>query len=82
LFHSLKKGTTPVFAPVESGPPQAKGSISQTLKHWQVDTDLAGIREEKELAKLPEDERKDWQSLWAGVAALLEKARTAAGPAK
>jgi serine/threonine protein kinase len=59
---------------VESGPPQAKAFIAQTLKHWEEDTDLATVREEKELAKLTEAERKDWKTLWADVDALLAKA--------
>ena len=39
--------------------------------HWKEGTDLAGIRDEKELARLPEEERKEWQSLWADVELLL-----------
>ena len=31
---------------VESGPPQARPFIVQTLQHWQEDTDLAGVRDE------------------------------------
>jgi serine/threonine protein kinase len=58
---------------VESGPPQAKAFIAQTLRHWQEDTDLATIRDEKELAKLTEAERKEWKTLWADVDALLAK---------
>ncbi len=58
---------------VESGPPQAKPFITQTLAHWKEDTDLTGIRDNKELAKLPEAQRKEWQSLWADVDALLKR---------
>ncbi len=58
-----------------SGPPQARPAIVQTLNHWQQDTDLAGIRDSESLAKLPEAERKEWQSLWADVEALLKRAR-------
>ena len=60
---------------VESGPPQAKAFIVQTLKHWQDDADLAGIRDTGLLAKLPEAQRKAWQSLWADVEALLKRAQ-------
>lgn len=67
---------------VESGPPQAKAFIAQTLKHWQEDTDLAGMRDNKAIEALPESERAAWRTLWAGVAALLEKARAAAEPKK
>jgi hypothetical protein len=67
---------------LESGPLQAKASIAQTLKHWQADTDLAGIRDAKALGALPESERAAWRTLWSDVAALLEKARAATEPAK
>ena len=59
---------------LESGPAQARPFIAQTLDHWKVDTDLAGIRDAEALAKLPEAERKDWHSLWAEVNALLTRA--------
>jgi eukaryotic-like serine/threonine-protein kinase len=58
---------------VESGPPRARAFIVQTLDHWKKDTDLAGIRDEKELAKLPESECKEWQSLWSDVDALSKR---------
>ena len=59
---------------LESGPPQARPSVSQILKHWLQDADLAGTDDEIALAKLPETERKDWQSLWANVEALRKRA--------
>jgi tetratricopeptide (TPR) repeat protein len=49
--------------------------VAKSLAHWKQDTGLASIRDEKELAKLPEAERKEWQSLWADVEALLERAQ-------
>jgi hypothetical protein len=55
--------------------PGNKELVAKTLTHWKQDTDLAGIRDEQELAKLPEDERKAWQSLWADVDALLKRTR-------
>ena len=60
---------------LESGPPQARPLVAQTLKHWKTDTDLAGVRDADALAKLPEAERKEWQALWAEVDALLIRAR-------
>jgi serine/threonine-protein kinase len=62
---------------VETGPQQAKAFVVQTLQHWKVDTDLAGIRDEAALAKLPEDERKACRSLWTEVDALIKKAQSA-----
>ena len=47
--------------------------MRQALKHWQGDPDLAGVRDEDAVAKLPADEREACQKLWADVAALLRK---------
>ena len=38
----------------ESGSLQTRAKITQILRHWQQDADLAGVREGQELAKLPE----------------------------
>ena len=45
-----------------------------TLHRWKADTDLAGIRDEKELAKLPEVERATFKQLWHDVDQILAKA--------
>ena len=54
--------------------------MRQRLAHWQQDTDLASVRDQEGLAKLPEDERQQWRRLWDDVAALL--VRAAVTPAK
>ena len=59
---------------LESGPPEDQPAIIRTLKHWQSDMDLAGIRDTMELAKLPAEEQQGFAHLWADVAALLKKA--------
>jgi len=59
----------------ENRPPAARTSVQQTLKHWQQDSDLAGIRDAAALAKLPAQERTACQKLWADVAALLAEGR-------
>jgi eukaryotic-like serine/threonine-protein kinase len=59
---------------VESGTPRFRAFIVLNLQNWQKDTDLAGIRDEAELAKLPEVEREALRSLWADVEALRVKA--------
>jgi len=46
------------------------------MSHRQQDTDLAGVRDDPALAKLPEVERERWKSVWAEVVAVLIKART------
>ncbi len=58
---------------IETGPPQAGPGIGQTLDHWKQDTDLAGIRNEDALARLPADEQKAWRSLWADVDSLRKR---------
>jgi eukaryotic-like serine/threonine-protein kinase len=63
---------------VESGPPQARTFIVQTLQHWREDADLAGIRDEGGLAKLPDGEREGFRALWVEVDRLLAKARAGA----
>ena len=47
----------------------------QNLRQRKVETNLAGVRDPEALAKLPEPERKEWQSLWGDVDALLERAQ-------
>ncbi len=56
---------------LEKGPPAARQAISQTLQHWKVDSDLAGLRDAAALAKLPHDEQKAYRALWADVGSLL-----------
>jgi tetratricopeptide (TPR) repeat protein len=59
---------------VEKGQPHDLATAHQTLQHWQRAPDLAGLRDEKALAKLPEAERQTCRQLWADVAALLNGA--------
>jgi hypothetical protein len=52
---------------LETGPTQARQSVTGILQHWKEDPDLASIRDPASLAKLPEPDRKDCQALWDGV---------------
>ena len=58
----------------DSDPAAVKAKISPTLKHWKADTDLAGIRDEKELARMPDKERAVFYQLWNDVDKLLIRA--------
>jgi len=60
---------------LDSGPPQSRQFISQTLQHWKADSDLAGMRDDAALAKLSGQEQKACRSLWAEVDALLAKSQ-------
>ena len=53
--------------------PEVLLQIVQSLANWQRDPDLASVRG-PELAKLPEKERKGWETLWSDVDELLKKA--------
>jgi eukaryotic-like serine/threonine-protein kinase len=58
-------------------PDKARPLVSGKMRHWLADTDFNGVRGPAALAKLPEAERRDWQSLWQEVEELQ---RRAAGP--
>ena len=66
LVHWVKK--------TKNGDPEAKALTLETLQRWKSDRDLAGVRDEPELAKLPEPERKEWRAFWSEVATLLKTA--------
>jgi serine/threonine-protein kinase len=53
---------------------QARSVVAQNLRHWQADSDLAGVRDRDALAKLPADERRAWEALWEDVEARLKSA--------
>jgi tetratricopeptide (TPR) repeat protein len=63
-------GTTPA---VPTDPPNLS-LARKTLDIMTHHRDLACVRDEKELAKLPEQEQKQWQVFWSEVATLLKKA--------
>jgi serine/threonine-protein kinase len=56
-------------------PRESAAAVRQTLQHWQTDPDLAGLRDARELAKLPAEERETCGLLWAEVEALVKGAR-------
>jgi tetratricopeptide (TPR) repeat protein len=59
---------------LESGRSADRAEVQRHLKKWQQDTDLAGIRDQAALEKLPPDEQKAFAQLWADAATLLKKA--------
>jgi eukaryotic-like serine/threonine-protein kinase len=59
----------------EAGTPAVCAAIYKGMQHWQMEPDLAGIREETALAKLPEAERDRCRKLWADVEALQTKVK-------
>lgn len=57
--------------------PQARPDISQALRHWLADPDLASVRAESALGRLPEVERSAWRGLWDDVNQLATRAEAA-----
>jgi hypothetical protein len=57
--------------------PQARAAARQALTRWRNDPALVGLRDEAELAKLPEAERAACRALWADVSALVKRAEGA-----
>jgi tetratricopeptide (TPR) repeat protein len=71
----LRADLTDLGKLLDSGPPEARRFLVETLSHWQNDSDLAGIRDAAALSRLPEVEQKEWQALWTQVEAALAKAK-------
>jgi tetratricopeptide (TPR) repeat protein len=56
--------------------PPSREQAREALTSWKRVQDLAGLRDQDALAKLPEAERAACRKLWADVDALLQRART------
>jgi tetratricopeptide (TPR) repeat protein/serine/threonine protein kinase len=70
--------------PPDKGADQVRSAagVRNTLRHWLVDTDLAGVRGPEALAKFPEAERQPWEKLWDDVAEVLKRAQGNTAPEK
>ena len=60
---------------LESVSERERDLAKKMLKLWQVDPDLAGLREPSALAKLSADERKECLALWNEVEGLLKRSQ-------
>jgi tetratricopeptide (TPR) repeat protein len=58
---------------ISTAEPSDRAAIAKTLRSWQTDAAFSGVRDEEPLARLPEQERADWQKLWAEVDSILGK---------
>jgi tetratricopeptide (TPR) repeat protein len=61
---------------LKEGKPEQIVESERGLSRWQAEPNLAGVREPKELAKLPQAEAKIWRQLWIDVAASVRAARS------
>jgi serine/threonine protein kinase/Flp pilus assembly protein TadD len=60
---------------LDKEPDKARPVVVEQMRHWQADTDFAGVRGAESFARLPEAERQPWQKLWNDVADLLQRAQ-------
>ena len=56
--------------------PQVSAQIQAEMRAWQQDADLAGLRDEQELVKLPAGERDTLKNFWDDVDRLAKEARS------
>jgi serine/threonine-protein kinase len=59
---------------IETGTAQARTPARSRLQLSQSDSALAGVRDRDRLARLPDEERAQWERLWSDVDALLRRA--------
>jgi serine/threonine-protein kinase len=59
---------------LNKGGAQTNAQAQMWLRHWQTDGDLAGVRAKDALARLPDEERRQWKKFWSDVDALLQRA--------
>jgi serine/threonine-protein kinase len=70
----LSADLTAWSAALAGGSHEYRELAKKRLAFWQTDPDLAGLRDEKGLADLPEPERAECRALWDQVAATLKRA--------
>jgi hypothetical protein len=58
---------------LDEGNAQINAQVRLRLRNWQTDRDLAGVHTRDALARLPEEECKQWERLWSDVGALLRR---------
>ena len=58
---------------LDKGNAQTNAQVRKKMRHWQTDSDLAGVRAKDALARLPNEERQHWERLWSDVDALLRR---------
>jgi serine/threonine-protein kinase len=54
----------------------SKHALLLSLVEWRVNPDLAGLRDDALVERLPEDEREPWRALWRDVDSLSARARS------
>ena len=58
---------------LDTGTSADRVQAQKSLSHWRDDPDLAGLRDQDALDKLPPAERQECRTLWRNVEALIER---------
>jgi serine/threonine-protein kinase len=56
-----------------NGNAQTKAEAQRRMRHWLTNGDLAGVRARDALARLPDEERKQWEPFWSDVQKLVPR---------
>jgi serine/threonine-protein kinase len=59
---------------LDGGKGQARAQVRAWMQHWRSVGDFAGVRDNDALARLPAEERKEWERFWGEVDALIRRA--------
>jgi serine/threonine protein kinase/Tfp pilus assembly protein PilF len=59
---------------LESADNRTRLLVREKIRYWRTDADLAGIRDEGALDKLPADEQQDCREVWTAVDVLIQRA--------
>jgi eukaryotic-like serine/threonine-protein kinase len=62
---------------LNSGSPTMQAIVRKLLSRWQVEPDLAGVRELSAIRELPSDEQPEWLAFWKNVADMLNRVKPA-----
>ncbi|HEV3260150.1 MAG TPA: hypothetical protein VG013_25055, partial [Gemmataceae bacterium] len=73
-LHWLRADLVAYSKLLDSGNSEDRSFVSERLRHWQRDSDLAGLRDKDSVAKLPAEEQAACKQLWVNVEMLLRKA--------
>ena len=68
--HDWLRADLETWSKLLKGNTKAATTVMQALRGMQTAADLAAIREEQQLAKLPADEQEAWRRFWADVEKL------------
>lgn len=67
----LRADLSGVTSRLKGATPQESARLLGTIRGWQAQPSLAGVRDARKLSALSPDERTAWERLWADVGAAL-----------